>query len=232
MQQQSKQPGGLSNMDWGQLQNMQNVAGGGRFPNGWNNQPGWQRPGYNSNNNNNNWNNMGGGGVGGGGGMNQGAGSPSGSGQPRPGVHPDDWNNNNVPQGPGGGNWPPARPPSPPPPPPNQPPPGWNPPNEDNRKKNKNRRKQQNQLDQDSILKMPSPNPSLNPNVAFDGPTGTQWGGGNMGAINDEESKSMSRNRQYGYAIMACAVVALAVLMVSFVQKCSDDRVDIFCDEI
>ena len=58
---------------------------------------------------------------------------------------------------------------------------------------------------------MPSPNPSLNP-VAFDGPTGTQWG--NMGAINDEESRKESRNRQYGYAIMACAVVALAVLMV------------------
>lgn len=61
---------------------------------------------------------------------------------------------------------------------------------------------------------MPSPNPSLNP-VAFDGPTGTQWGGGNMGAINDEESRKETRNRQYGYAIMACAVVALAVLMVS-----------------
>ena len=139
------------------------------------------------------------------------------NGQPRPGVHPDDWNNNNIPPvGGPGGNWPPPRPPSPPPP--NQPPPGWNPPQQnevDNRKKNKNRRKnQQNQLEQDPSILMPSPNPSLNP-VAFDGPTGTQWGGGNMGAINDEESRKETRNRQYGYAIMACAVVALAVLMVS-----------------
>ena len=42
------------------------------------------------------------------------------------------------------------------------------------------------------------------------------WGT-NVGAVNDEEAKTMSRNRQYGYAIMACAVVALAVLMVSSV---------------
>ena len=41
-----------------------------------------------------------------------------------------------------------------------------------------------------------------------------------MGAINDEESHEMSRNRQYGYAIMACAVVALAVLMVRLSALC------------
>ena len=48
-------------------------------------------------------------------------------------------------------------------------------------------------------------------------PTGSGWGNvPPMGAINNEESKEMTRNRQYGYAIMACAVVALALLMVSF----------------
>jgi len=222
MQQQSKQPGGLSNMDWGQIQN---VASEGRFPNGWNNQPGWQRPGFSSNSNN--WNSNMGGGI-----NNQGNQGNSGQ-QPRPGVHPDDWNNNNIPGPAGppvggpGGNWPPPRPPSPPPP--NQPPPGWNPQSQqnevENRKKNKNRRKnQQNQLDlQEPNILMPSPNPSLNP-VAFDGPTGTQWGGGNMGAINDEESRKESRNRQYGYAIMACAVVALAVLMVSAIFCCNSSN--------
>ena len=191
--------------NWGQFEN---VAGGGRFPNGWNNQPGWQRPGFSDNNNNwNNYNNN----------NNQGNNN---NGQPRPGVHPDDWNSAGLPPPPPGspGNWPPPRPPSPPPPP-NQPPPGWNNPGpqpgnevENQRKKNKNNRRKNpsNPLDESNLM-MPSPNPSLNP-VAFDGPTGTQWG--NMGAINDEESRKESRNRQYGYAIMACAVVALAVLMV------------------
>merc|ERR1712004_273624 len=41
---------------------------------------------------------------------------------------------------------------------------------------------------------------------------------------NDEESRKESRNRQYGYAIMACAVVALAVLMVSAIFCCNSSN--------
>ena len=38
-----------------------------------------------------------------------------------------------------------------------------------------------------------------------------QWGS-NIGVVN--EDPEMTKNRQFGYAVMACAVVALAVLMV------------------
>ena len=100
MRQQSKEPGGLSNMDWGQWQ----AAGGGgvQFPPNWNannrNQqpPGWIRPGSGGQQQQQppqqpgwppgpqNQPGMGPGGPGG-----------PGGGQPRPGVHPDDWNSNN-----------------------------------------------------------------------------------------------------------------------------------------
>jgi hypothetical protein len=221
MQQQSKEPGGLSNMDWSQWQA---VAGGGQFPPqgqnvpGWNpNQqpPGWMRPGQQQPQQppQQQWP------------PNQ-PNQPGGS-QPRPGVHPDDWNGNNpnpVPpmqppmSPPGSGNgWPPQQQR---PPPPNGPPPGW----EDGRNRNnndgnrkKNRRKQQQQnFDLDDSGMIPSPGPSLDNNnngLMNPPPTGPQWGT-NVGAVNDEESRTMSRNRQYGYAVMACAVVALAVLMV------------------
>ena len=61
---------------------------------------------------------------------------------------------------------------------------------------------------------IPSPDPSMGTGGIMNvpGPTGPQWGT-NVGAIEDPE---MTKNRQFGYAIMACAVVALAVLMVSF----------------
>merc|ERR1719328_88329 len=52
------------------------------------------------------------------------------------------------------------------------------------------------------------------------GPTGPQWGT-NVGAIEDPE---MTKNRQFGYAIMACAVVALAVLMVSAIFCCNSSN--------
>ena len=44
------------------------------------------------------------------------------------------------------------------------------------------------------------------------GPNEPQWGS-NVGVVN--EDPEMTKNRQFGYAVMACAVVALAVLMVS-----------------
>ena len=109
--------------------------------------------------------------------------------------------------------------PPPPGPPPQQPPPGWNNNNnnnddfgDNNRKRPKDRRKNKNKnqivpsLPPEAIGSLA---PGQNPPVQ--GPT---WGT-NVGAINDEEAKSMSKKRQFGYAIMACAVVALAVLMVS-----------------
>ena len=107
--------------------------------------------------------------------------------------------------------------PPPPGPPPQQPPPGWNNNNIDdfgdnNRKRPKDRRKNKNK-NQISPSLPPEAIGSLAPgqNPPVQGPT---WGT-NVGAINDEEAKSMSKKRQFGYAIMACAVVALAVLMVS-----------------
>ena len=189
-------------MDWSQWQT---VAGSGQFPpNGWNKQPqqpGWSRPGQNQNNPN--WPAIN---------TNQG-------GQPRPGVHPDDWNSNMVPrpqQPPGmnSNNWPPHKPP----PPPNGPPPDWEEsggrnPNQGNRRKNRRKNQMSEQDDQDGML-MPSPDPSMVPGLMNPPPTGPQWGTNVVGAVNTEESQEMSRNRQYGYAVMACAVVALAVLMV------------------
>ena len=207
MREQSKEPGGLNNMDWSQWQN---VAGSGQFPQqNWNNRnqnPGWIRPGQTQQQPN--WPGQ------------QGQpqpGAPGGQSQPRPGVHPDDWNNKNnrvPPQPPGNNVWSQQNPP--PPPPPNGPPPGW-----DERMKNnndgnrrKNRRKQQNNFNNDDIppVMIPSPDPSMGTGIMnIPGPTGPQWGT-NIGAVN--EDPEMTKNRQFGYAIMACAVVALAVLMV------------------
>ena len=105
--------------------------------------------------------------------------------------------------------------------PPHQPPPGWNNPmldNDDdnydpNRKKNRRKNKNKNQGIAPSL---PPEAGSLAPGSPMQEVQVPTWGT-NVGAVNDEEAKTMSRNRQYGYAIMACAVVALAVLMVSSV---------------
>lgn len=208
MREQSKEPGGLQNMDWSQWQS---VAGGGQFPPKWNNNPqqpnqppGWIRPGQQ-------WPQPGMPPQQGPGGM-----PPQ---QPRPGVHPDDYNNNRNqvppaigPQTPN--NWPP--PPPDRPPPPNGPPPGWEDGRDGNRKKN--RRKNKNNFnDEDNTMDfIPSPDPSLMNQQQPPQSGNQQWGNmaNTVGAVNDEESRSMTRNRQYGYAVMACAVVALAVLMV------------------
>lgn len=208
MREQSKEPGGLSNVDWSQWQS---VAGSGQFPNqkqNWNpSQPSWIRPGQQQPPQQPQWPQQPQPGV-----------MIPGQNQPRPGVHPDDYNNNNrnsvppqPPQQPGPG-WPPQQRP----PPPEGPPPGWNE-GERGRNKNerkKNRRKNNNFVeDEDMPMMIPSPDPSLGSGLMNPPPTGPQWGT-NVGAINDEESQTMTRNRQYGYALMACAVVALAVLMV------------------
>ena len=214
MREQSKEPGGMNNMDWSQWQS---VAGSGQFPQkNWNSQqnrnqnPGWIRPGQQQPN----WP--------------PGQQQPGGQGQPRPGVHPDDWNSNNnrvpppPPVAPPGGNngWPP-QPPQHPPPPPNGPPPGWgddrikNSNNDNNRRKNRRKQQNKNNFNPDDVppVMIPSPDPSMGTGIMnVPGPTGPQWGT-NVGAIEDPE---MTKNRQFGYAIMACAVVALAVLMVSF----------------
>lgn len=211
MREQSKEPGGLQNMDWTQWQS---VAGGGQFPPQWNNNPqqpnqppGWIRPGQQ-------W-------------PQQGPGMPPQQGpgmppiqQPRPGVHPDDYNNNRNQVPPAVGpqtpnNWPP--PPPDRPPPPNGPPPGWDDGRDGNRKKN-NRRKNKNNFEDNAnnMDFIPSPDPSLMNQQQPPQSGNQQWGNlpNTVGAVNDEDSRSMTRNRQYGYAIMACAVVALAVLMV------------------
>jgi hypothetical protein len=61
---------------------------------------------------------------------------------------------------------------------------------------------------------IPSPDPSMGPGGMMNvpGPNEPQWGS-NVGVVN--EDPEMTKNRQFGYAVMACAVVALAVLMVS-----------------
>ena len=60
---------------------------------------------------------------------------------------------------------------------------------------------------------IPSPDPSMGPGGMMNVPglNEPQWGS-NVGVVN--EDPEMTRNRQFGYAVMACAVVALAVLMV------------------
>ena len=62
---------------------------------------------------------------------------------------------------------------------------------------------------------IPSPDPSMGPGGMMNvpGPNEPQWGS-NVGVVREEDPE-MTRNRQFGYAVMACAVVALAVLMVS-----------------
>lgn len=232
--------GGLQNMDWSQWQTMS-----GQFPKSWDNnqqhQPGWTRPGqFNTNNQQqlpggHQWPqqpNMG----------------PQ-PGQPQPGVHPNDYNNgrppspmnpppNWPPRGPGGQGLPgQGMPPQGPPPqglppgqPPHQPPPGWNNPmleNENpedefdpNRKKNRRKNKNKNQAIAPSL---PPEAGSLAPGSPMQEVQVPTWGT-NVGAVNDEEAKTMSRNRQYGYAIMACAVVALAVLMVSAIFCCNSSN--------
>ena len=93
-------------------------------------------------------------------------------------------------------------------------------------KRRKNRRKNKNNpnnepeaVDQRPLVPSmmpPMPDASMGPGMGPMDPNfgvPTQWGT-SMGAVNDEESKEVIRNRQYGYAIMACAVVVLAVLMV------------------
>ena len=103
---------------------------------------------------------------------------------------------------------------------------GWNNNNIDdfgdnNRKRPKDRRKNKNK-NQIAPSLPPEAIGSLAPgqNPPVQGPT---WGT-NVGAINDEEAKSMSKKRQFGYAIMACAVVALAVLMVSSIRMDSSGQ--------
>ena len=61
---------------------------------------------------------------------------------------------------------------------------------------------------------IPSPDPSMGPGGMMNVPglNEPQWGS-NVGVVN--EDPEMTKNRQFGYAVMACAVVALAVLMVS-----------------
>ena len=61
---------------------------------------------------------------------------------------------------------------------------------------------------------IPSPDPSMGPGGMMNVPglNEPQWGS-NVGVVT--EDPEMTRNRQFGYAVMACAVVALAVLMVS-----------------
>ena len=60
---------------------------------------------------------------------------------------------------------------------------------------------------------IPSPDPSMGPGGMMNVPglNEPQWGS-NVGVVT--EDPEMTRNRQFGYAVMACAVVALAVLMV------------------
>lgn len=62
---------------------------------------------------------------------------------------------------------------------------------------------------------IPSPDPSMGPGGMMNVPglNEPQWGS-NLGVVREEDPE-MTRNRQFGYAVMACAVVALAVLMVS-----------------
>ena len=86
--------------------------------------------------------------------------------------------------------------------------------NDGNRRKN--RRKQQNNFNSDDMqpVMIPSPDPSMGPGGMMNVPglNEPQWGS-NVGVVT--EDPEMTRNRQFGYAVMACAVVALAVLMVS-----------------
>ena len=89
--------------------------------------------------------------------------------------------------------------------------------NDGNRRKNR-RKQQQNNFNANDIapVMMPSPDPSMGTGMMnMPGPTGPQWGS-NIGVV--DEDPEMTRNRQFGYAIMACAVVALAVLMVSLLR--------------
>ena len=182
-------------MDWNKWQA---VAGGGRFPQGWNpgQNPQWTRPGTN----NNNWGNV-----------NQG--NMPRQGQPMPGVHPDDdYRRNSIPNT----NWN-QRGPNNRPPPPQGSPPDWKDPDQQ-RRRNKNQRGRNKNIDLNTMQPPPPPPPgsSLMPMVnggPMDGPPGS-WGT-SMGAVNGEEAQEISMNRQYGYAIMACAVVVLGVLMVS-----------------
>merc|ERR1712203_632261 len=70
---------------------------------------------------------------------------------------------------------------------------------------------------------IPSPDPSMGPGGMMNVPglNEPQWGS-NVGVVN--EDPEMTRNRQFGYAIMACAVVALAVLMVSAIFCCNSSN--------
>ena len=65
---------------------------------------------------------------------------------------------------------------------------------------------------------IPSPDPSMGPGGMMNvpGPNEPQWGS-NVAVVN--EDPEMTKNRQFGYAVMACAVVALAVLMVSLCKE-------------
>ena len=70
---------------------------------------------------------------------------------------------------------------------------------------------------------IPSPDPSMGPGGMMNVPglNEPQWGS-NVGVVREEDPE-MTRNRQFGYAVMACAVVALAVLMVSLSLFCGPD---------
>ena len=78
---------------------------------------------------------------------------------------------------------------------------------------------------------IPSPDPSMGPGGMMNVPglNEPQWGS-NVGVVN--EDPEMTKNRQFGYAVMACAVVALAVLMVRGHSTTSYvDRISPFFDQ-
>jgi len=225
LEQQQGRSSGVGNMDWRQWQN---VAQSNDLSNVWNRQttPPWMRPGNQRppmrgqpQPGQVNYNNP--------------------SGQPRPGVHPDDWNNRQPGTGSGYAgnnmNWP------------------QNPDNQDNRDRDrdrsrndrrrnrKNRRKDQNndrgQQNNEIINKPGTP---YTDGTIYDGTnkgdgSGKLWsdqsinGMGGPGAqqgtdsilIQDNETK---QNRMYGYIIMASSVVVLAILMVFTIFCCNSSN--------
>jgi len=234
-QQQGRSSGGGS-MDWRQWQN---VAQSNDLSNVWNRQqttPPWQRPGDQRPPIR-------------GPGNNQAPGySNNPGGQPRPGVHPDDWNNRQPGTGSGYAgnnmNWPPNQP--------NQ-----NQQNQDGvanrerndrertrnerrRNRNKNRRKDPNNDRQPNNENVNKPGTPYSDGTIYDGVnkgdgSGKQWRDQNSNGpegpgaqqgtdailIQDNETK---QNRMYGYIIMASSVVVLAVLMVFTIFCCNSSN--------
>lgn len=190
MKEQTNEPGGLGSVNWNQWQS---VANTGNFAPSWNNKPEWTRPG--SPGSNTNWNQP------------QQPQQPQ-QGQPRPGVHPEDWDG-------------PRRDNIPPPP---QQPPDWA--KKPDRRRNRGHRRKPG----DDQLMGPQPQPEM-PQQPSVGPPPSmqqvpidgQWGDAAV-VVDKEEAAAISLNRQYGYAIMACAVVILAVLMVAAIFCCSSSN--------